>query len=645
MQALAPITLFCYNRPEHLRRTVEALQKNELAAESELIIYSDGPKTDADAAKVNAVREYIRTISGFESVKINASPANKGLASSVIGGVTEVVNQYGRIIVLEDDLVTSPGFLRFMNDGLNVYVDEDAVISIHGYCYPVSGKLPETYFLKGADCWGWATWQRGWRLFEKDAGLLYKKLHEQGLLKQFDFDYCANYVQMLQANISGKNDSWAIRWNASAFIHNKYTLYPGQSLVNNIGFDNSGTNCGYISNFTMGNLCAGIKIKKAKVRECAAAYKQFRDFYNEIYKRNFSSGWLNRDLIKSFLPSAVLDIKRKVFPYKAKEQRLEQSSIFPGNQSSCRYYSTVLNHKFLPQLLALHDSMLAHCGNFKLYVICIDRALVEQLEIIKLPDTELIDLEKIEASYARMQHIKASRNLREYCWTLASFSFSMVKNVFPAINELTYLDTDLFFFSSPECFFKELDESGKDILITEHAFAPEHKYLQAESGLFCVQFITVKYTRPAEAVIKEWQDLCEESCSEKVENGKFGDQKYLEQWPDKYPDIVNVLKQQDKTSAPWNINYYSGTPVFYHFHGFRLLSDRVVKRFILPYSVNSARAWIYIKYGKSLVKQIKLIKQRGIAVPYFTCQTFSYWPLRSLKRRLINKELYWLGRI
>lgn len=308
-------------------------------------------------------------------------------------------------------------------------------------------------------------------------------------------------------------------------------------------------------------------------------------------------------------------------------------------------YVTVLNHKFLPQLLALHDSMLIHCGDFRLFVICVDMTLAEQLEIIKLPNTVSIDLEKIESADARLQQIKASRNLREYCWTLASFSFSIVKNAFPEISQLTYIDTDLFFFSSPECFFKELDESGKDILITEHAFAPEHEYFKENCGSFCVQFIPAKYTVRAEAVIKEWQDLCEESCSELVKNGKFGDQKYLETWPNKYPDIVHVLQQKDKTIAPWNINYYSGTPVFYHFHGFRLLSKNLVQRFILSYKVSLDRGWIYIQYGKSLRKQIRLIKKLGIEVPSFTCKTLTYWPLRSLKRRLINKELYWLGRI
>lgn len=164
MNNLAPIALFVYNRPMHTRQTVEALLANELAAESDLIIFADGAKSGKDADAVQEVREYIHSISGFKSIKINEQDTNQGLANSVIAGVTEVVNESGRIIVLEDDMVTSPYFLNYMNDSLEMYKDEDKVISIHGYMYPVKEKLPETFFLQGADCWGWATWKRGYYL-------------------------------------------------------------------------------------------------------------------------------------------------------------------------------------------------------------------------------------------------------------------------------------------------------------------------------------------------------------------------------------------------------------------------------------------------------------------------------------------------
>jgi hypothetical protein len=157
--------------------------------------------------------------------------------------VTEIVNQHDRIIVLEDDMVTSPGFIRYMNEALELYKDDDQVISIHGYEYPVRTTLPDTFFLKGADCWGWATWKRGWELFEPDGCKLLHDLYAQKLTHKFDFDGSYPFTKQLADQVKGKNNSWAIRWYASAFLGNKLTLYPGKSLVQNIGNDGSGTHC------------------------------------------------------------------------------------------------------------------------------------------------------------------------------------------------------------------------------------------------------------------------------------------------------------------------------------------------------------------------------------------------------------------
>jgi hypothetical protein len=240
--SLAPIALFVYNRTEHLKKTIAALKENELASESDLIIFSDGPKNSSDYDKVNVVRKYSHSITGFKSVKIIEREKNIGLANSIIAGVTEAVNQYGKIIVLEDDLVTSPYFLRYMNDGLDIYEKKEEVISIHGYIYPVKGKLPETFFIKGADCLGWATWKRGWDLFEEDGQKLLDELMQKKMTKEFDFNGTYSYTQMLIDQIAGKNSSWAIRWYASAFLKDKFTLYPGETLVSHIGYD-MGTHC------------------------------------------------------------------------------------------------------------------------------------------------------------------------------------------------------------------------------------------------------------------------------------------------------------------------------------------------------------------------------------------------------------------
>ena len=241
---LAPIVLFVYNRQDHTQRTIEALKKNKLANESDLIIFSDAPKSQVQADKVSEVRGYIRQIEGFKSVTVIERETNLGLARSIIDGVTTIVGQYGRIIVLEDDLVTSPYFLTYMNEALEKYKDDDQVVSIHGYLYPVVQPLPEAFFLPGADCWGWATWSRGWACFNSDGQLLLDELKCRKLVQKFDFNGAYAYSKMLEGQIKGTNDSWAIRWYASAFLAGKLTLYPGRSLVHNIGNDDSGTHCG-----------------------------------------------------------------------------------------------------------------------------------------------------------------------------------------------------------------------------------------------------------------------------------------------------------------------------------------------------------------------------------------------------------------
>src|SRR3989338_4006387 len=166
---LAPIVLFCYNRPSHTLQVLQALQKNPEAKNSELFIFCDGAKNENDLECINDVHKIIDNISGFKNVVVEKSENNKGLAKSIILGVSKIVEKFGRVIVLEDDLVISPYFLQFMNDGLDFYENDDRVISIHGYIYPIKEKLPPTFFIKGADCWGWATWKRGWDLFNENG--------------------------------------------------------------------------------------------------------------------------------------------------------------------------------------------------------------------------------------------------------------------------------------------------------------------------------------------------------------------------------------------------------------------------------------------------------------------------------------------
>lgn len=239
----APIVLFTYARIGHTIRTLESLIRNFGSSEHDLIVYSDAPRVPEDVSAVEEVRNYLKTIKGFRSVTIHYRQHNFGLAKSIIDGVSEVLLHNEQVIVLEDDMVTSPYFLTYMNEALEQYVDDERVISVHGYVYPTAQKLPEAFFLRGADCWGWATWRRGWALFNPDGKSLMEELRRRHLIDLFDFNGAFGYSKMLESQIKGANDSWAIRWYASAFLADKLTLYPGRSLIQNIGNDNSGTHC------------------------------------------------------------------------------------------------------------------------------------------------------------------------------------------------------------------------------------------------------------------------------------------------------------------------------------------------------------------------------------------------------------------
>ncbi len=242
---LAPIVLFVYNRLDHTKQTVTALQNNKLADESALFIFSDGPKDDNDKARVNQVREYIQTINGFKKVTIFKKDKNYGLASSIIDGVTNIVNEYGRIIVLEDDLVTSPHFLNFMNNALEFYKEEENVYSITGYSYTDNiENIESSYFINLTNSWSWATWANKWSTFQRDKKDLESIIKSSNKEKSlFNFDDSIDYINMAKLELDDKIDSWAIYWYLSVFRKNGLTLYPQKKLVKNVGFDGSGTHC------------------------------------------------------------------------------------------------------------------------------------------------------------------------------------------------------------------------------------------------------------------------------------------------------------------------------------------------------------------------------------------------------------------
>ena len=245
----APIGLFVYNRPWHTQQTVEALLKNQIASDSDLYVFSDEVKRSVDEQNVLAVRKYIRNIMGFRNITIIERTVNLGLANSIINGVTEIIRKHGRIIILEDDIVPNSGFLKYMNDALNLYNGEPRVGCIHAWNYNLDLKdhKESTFFLKGADCWGWGTWERAWKEFNPNGKELLNTIQKKDLGFEFNRRNTHDFVKMLKDQIAGKNDSWAIRWHASLVIKNMYCLHPTQPIVKNIGFDDSGVHCGILN--------------------------------------------------------------------------------------------------------------------------------------------------------------------------------------------------------------------------------------------------------------------------------------------------------------------------------------------------------------------------------------------------------------
>ena len=282
---VAPIVLFTYDRYTHLTLTINSLKENRLAKFSKLFIFSDGPKSNREFEKIKKIRSYLKEISGFKKIIIIERKKNYGLSKNIIDGVSFVLKKFKKIIVVEDDLIVNKFFLDYMNSGLNIYKRDKNVASIHGYIYPIKDLKKKiknnTFFLKGADCWGWATWSRAWNTFEKDGKKLSSKLIKENKIKEFNFNDYYNYYQMLKDQIDKKNDSWAIRWYASCFLKKMYTLYPSETFVQNIGIDRYGQNTkiDLLGLSSKKIEISDYKIKKNEIKESQNARELVENFY------------------------------------------------------------------------------------------------------------------------------------------------------------------------------------------------------------------------------------------------------------------------------------------------------------------------------------------------------------------------------
>lgn len=284
----APVVLFTYNRLDHTRQTVEALQENVYAEETELYIYSDAPKNEAAAESVRVVREYLHGVTGFKRVEIIERAENWGLARNIIDGVTKIVNEYGKVIVLEDDIVTSKYFLQYMNEGLERYKDEAQVMEISGFAprMPMSG-VPETYFLCFGDCWGWATWDRAWRYFKREPEKCRRSFTPEEI-KRFNLDDNTDeFWEQVVANCDGRLYTWAIFWYAAIFKQNGLCLIPNESMVRNCGMDGTGEHCDSNDNYEVVVRNRPIAFFPDKIEENILA----RHMWCEFYHKQASPAW------------------------------------------------------------------------------------------------------------------------------------------------------------------------------------------------------------------------------------------------------------------------------------------------------------------------------------------------------------------
>jgi hypothetical protein len=287
---LSPIILFTYNRPVHTRQTVESLQKNFLAAESDLIVYSDCWKDNKSRPKVEETRQYLKTITGFNSVKIVERDRNFGLANNVIDGVTAIVNEYEKVIVIEDDIVSSPHMLKYFNDALNRYEDEEKVMHIGAYMFPIDIEgMPETFFFRLATSWGWATWKRAWQHFNPDIEELYRQFNAEKI-HGFSIERTGNFWRIFQKFRKGDNDSWAIRWYASIFLKGGLGLHPAVSMVNNIGHDGSGTHSNATNTYFTKTAMQTISTFPSIIEENHIAYERIKHFFVTIKRPLFQIG-------------------------------------------------------------------------------------------------------------------------------------------------------------------------------------------------------------------------------------------------------------------------------------------------------------------------------------------------------------------
>lgn len=310
----APIAVFAFNRPDNLERTLQALSRNELADQSSVSIFCDGPRTEEERQKTDAVRRIARGATGFAEVTVVEREENRGLKRSLETGIAHMFEKHERLIVVEDDIVTSKFFLQYMNDALELYAQYPKVASIGGYCVPHSLKsAPETFFLRGGECWGWATWKDRWQsLYTGDAQKMLDAIYENDLSKYFDMDGTCPATAILRDAAENKVNSWFMPWSAAICLVGKLTLHPSQTLIRNIGFA-SGTHSNNADIQQADLVNRKVNVEFIDIREDILMYRCYKKFNSEDTRKRYFSH------IRDLLYQTGIHLKKNGFIFTLKK--------------------------------------------------------------------------------------------------------------------------------------------------------------------------------------------------------------------------------------------------------------------------------------------------------------------------------------
>jgi len=423
--SLAPIAFFAYKRPEHTRKSLESLAENHGAESSELFVFCDGIKKPEDKEAIQQVREIVKSQQWCRQVHIIEREKNMGLAKSVIHGVTDLCSKYGKVIVLEDDLVLSPFFLEYMNQSLDLYETESKVIQVSGYMFPVKLALDnDTFFLPFPTSWGWATWERAWKHFDPEmSGYNLLKNNEQ-LQYKFNLNNSYCYFEMLEGQINGSIDSWAIRWYLSTFSLDGLTLFPKKSLVANIGFDGSGTHCGESSSLdgemTQDKILSMPKTVKLNYKEVNIVFKYLRSLNKPpslLQRIKIKSQSIKmKSILKELCPPILWNYLSSLKPFLKTANNLSLSSpstsLHTDNQDLDIYWSAemaeILETWGEGNVWSEIQFLMANCNGRVLDIAC---GTGKTMEIIsKFPNIEIygIDISDLLISKALERGISQS---------------------------------------------------------------------------------------------------------------------------------------------------------------------------------------------------------------------------------------------